>query len=542
MSSEQGPWQLLLDAVATLAADLGLDELLTRILNIAADLSDARYAALGVLDENGPDRLRTFVTHGMSAAQIKAVGDLPAGHGLLGLIIDHPEPLRLHDIAQHPASYGFPPHHPPMKSLLGVPVRIGDRVFGNLYLTEKRDGRDFTEQDEQLVVALAGAAGVAIENAQLHEDAQRREAWLSATAEITGLLAATDEDSDPLQVIADRARELSGADVAWVVAGEESSLSVQVVSGAPADPGAVAALDLSHSLARQVASSGTTVTIDDVASDNRLIDYAAELGWPRLGPAVMVPLASRAGVSGVLALAWVPARKSSYLQFDAALPTRFAEHAALALAIARSRHAEHQLAVLEDRDRIARDLHDVVIQRLFAAGLTLQSTIRGAMPPESVARLDAVVDELDITIRDIRRTIFALGTVDPAGADLQTEIARLVDRAAATLKFRPSLSILGPVRTVVPQSVAPDLLAVIAELLSNAARHSAATKVTLSVEAGAELTVMVADNGRGLPGSVDESGLANVRTRAQRLGGECTVTSSPGLGTKVCWQVPLARA
>ncbi len=539
MSSEQGPWQLLLDAVVTLAADLTLDELLTRIVHIAADLSEARYAALGVLDENGPERLRTFVTHGMSATQIKEVGNLPAGHGLLGLIIDHPEPLRLHDIGEHPASYGFPPHHPPMKSLLGVPVRIRNRVFGNLYLTEKREGQDFTEQDEQIVVALAGAAGVAIENARLHEDAQRREAWLAATAEITSLLAGSEAGSNPLQLIADRARELSGADVAWVMADEEAHLVVKVVAGAPADPDAVAALDLSHSLARRVASSGATVTIDDVATDTRLIDYANELGWPRLGPAVMVPLSSPTGGTGVLALAWTPARMWSYQQLDSALPTRFAEHAALALAIARSRHAEHRLALLEDRDRIARDLHDVVIQRLFAAGLTLQSTIRSAVPPESRARLDSVVDELDITIRDIRRTIFALGTVDDTGADLQTEIARLVDRAAATLKFRPSLSILGPVRTVVPKSVAPDLLAVIAELLSNAARHSAATSVALSVEAGTHLSVNVEDNGRGLQGPVDESGLANVRTRAKRLGGECTITSSPGQGTKVSWQVPL---
>ena len=157
---EQARWRLLLDAVVTMGADLSLDRLLSRIVAIAGDLAGAQYAALGVLGP-GPDRLRTFITHGLSQTQVNEIGDLPTGHGLLGLIIDRPEPLRLHDIAEHPASYGFPPGHPPMKSFLGVPVRIRDRVFGNLYLTEKVGGGDFTEQDEAIVVALAAADDVA---------------------------------------------------------------------------------------------------------------------------------------------------------------------------------------------------------------------------------------------------------------------------------------------------------------------------------------------------------------------------------------------
>ena len=208
---DRARWRLLLDAVVTMAADLSLDDLLSRIVEIASDLADAKYAALGVLGAGNDHRLQTFVTHGVTPDQHRAIGDLPTGHGLLGLIIDQPTPLRLHDIAEHPESYGFPPNHPPMRSFLGVPVRIRDKVFGNLYLTEKVGGGDFTEQDEAIVVGLAAAAGVAIENARLHEEAARRERWLAATAEITALLAGPGGQDEALQIVADHARELAAA-------------------------------------------------------------------------------------------------------------------------------------------------------------------------------------------------------------------------------------------------------------------------------------------------------------------------------------------
>ncbi|NUS53199.1 MAG: GAF domain-containing protein, partial [Nocardioidaceae bacterium] len=183
---DQRRLRLLLDAVVTIAADLSLDSVLSRIVEVAAELSGARYVALGVLGSGPERRLRAFVTYGVDADRRARIGDLPRGHGLLGLIIDRPEPLRLHDIAEHPASYGFPPHHPPMRSFLGVPVRIRDQVFGNLYLTEKSGDGDFTEADEAIVVALAAAAGVVVENARLYEEAARREQWLHATAELSG--------------------------------------------------------------------------------------------------------------------------------------------------------------------------------------------------------------------------------------------------------------------------------------------------------------------------------------------------------------------
>ena len=216
---EQARLRLLLDAVVSMAADLTLDGVLARIVEISRHLTGAQYAALGVLNSGPRKGLRTFVHHGMTPVQVEEIGDLPTGHGILGLLIDRPEPLRLHEIAAHPESYGFPPHHPPMRSFLGVPVRIRDQVFGNLYLTEKPGDGDFTQEDEEIVIALAAAAGVAIENARLYEEADRREEWLAATAEIIGLLSGSGAVEEALQVVADRARQVAGADVAWLVAG-----------------------------------------------------------------------------------------------------------------------------------------------------------------------------------------------------------------------------------------------------------------------------------------------------------------------------------
>ena len=535
---EQARLRLLLDAVVTMGADLSLDGVLSRIVAIASTLVDAEYAALGVLDTGPQRRLRTFIHHGMDSDVVTEIGELPTGHGLLGLLIDEPRPIRLHDIAAHPASYGFPERHPPMSSFLGVPVRIRDKVFGNLYLTEKAGGGNFTEEDEAIVIALAAAAGVAIENARLYEEAERRQLWLRATAEITSLLADPSESRDALQLVADRAREASGADVSWVVVGADSeSLELRVVSGVSSDVGAMRDLSMQHSLAAQVLHTGEAVAVRDLASDPRAVDPSSSLGWPSLGPAVVVPLGSGSGLEGVLALAWTPEHAAGFDAVDAALPASFAKQAALALQITRSREAQQRLDLLEDRDRIGRDLHDLVIQRLFAIGLSLESAARVAEVPDVSARLERAVDELDGTIKDIRRTIFALGTMD-ASTDVQTEIERIVDRAAATLKFRPTLRIEGPVRSVIGALVAPDLLAVLGEALSNASRHADASAVEVLVSAGDEVVVRVADNGKGMDHDVPESGLDSMRQRALKHGGTFTVNSEPGAGTTVTWAVP----
>lgn len=491
---QQARLQLLLDAVVTISADLSLDGVLSRIVAIASRLVDAQYAALGVLSAGRQRRLRTFVHHGISDDLAAEIGDLPTGHGLLGLIIDRPEPLRLHDIAEHPASYGFPADHPPMSSFLGVPVRIRDRVFGNLYLTEKAGGGDFTAEDEEVVVALAAAAGVAIENARLYEEAARREAWARATAGIAAALADPGTQADACATVAARAREVAEADAAWVTLGEPEDETVVGHSG-------------------------------------------AELAEAQRGPVLEVDFAPASGAPGTLSLAWSVDREDVFHALDDKLVVAYAEQAALALQLAEAREDQHRLEVFEDRDRIGRDLHDLVIQRLFAVGLGLQGTTRMVEKPEVAARLEQAVDDLDATIKDIRRAIFGLSSLETAG-DVQAEVTRLVERAASTLKFRPSLRFEGPVRTLVSGDLAPDLLAVLAEGLSNASRHAEASAVEVVLEAGERIVLTVRDNGRGMEASVVESGLANIRTRAEKRGGRLVVESAPGKGTSLSWEVP----
>lgn len=522
---DQARWRLLLDAVVGIGADLSLDGVLARIVRVSSELVGARYAALGVLGAGPGKRLRTFVHHGIGEQEVLEIGDLPTGHGLLGLIIDQPHPLRLHDIAEHPASYGFPPHHPPMRSFLGVPVRIRDQVFGNLYLTEKVGGEDFTQADEDIVVALAAAAGVAVENARLYEEASQRERWLSATAEITRLLSGTTVGADALQAVADSARAVAAADVAWILAGDaDAELALEAVSGQRVDAGLLESLARQDALAAEVVRTGEPTSVPDLEAEG-------------LGPAVVVPLRNGAGIEGVLALAWNPANVEAFHAVDAALPAAFAEQAALALQVARHREDQQKLAVLEDRDRIGRDLHDLVIQRLFAVGLGLQGAGRLAEQPQVAERLETAVDDLDATIRDIRRSIFALSSADES-TDLQSEMTRIVDRAAANLERRPTLTFRGPVRTRIAPRVAPHLLAVLGEALSNAVRHAGPAAIAVSLTVGDEIELVVRDDGVGMAGEVAESGLRNMRDRAERLGGSCRIESAPGSGTAVVWTVP----
>jgi signal transduction histidine kinase len=543
--TDQERLRLLLDAVVVIAADLDLDSVLARIVEVASRLADAQYAALGVLGAGPQRRLRAFVTHGLTPEQRTTIGDLPRGHGLLGLIIDRPEPLRLHDLTADPKSYGFPPEHPPMHSFLGVPIRIRDKVFGNLYLTEKVGGGDFTEQDEAIVVALAAAVGVVIENARLYEEAARRERWLAATAEITGLLLASRSRDDALRAVADRAREIAGADLGCVVLRHsDTELELQIVSGLP--PAAVvdALLPMDRTLAGLVISTGEALVVDDVATDPRLTEDLVEReGWPMIGPAIVVPLRTSSGIQGALTLAWSRDELTSFREVDVRLPQGFAEQAALALEVDQARVDHERLAVFEDRDRIGRDLHDLVIQRLFAVGLGLENTARMlGERPELAGRVSTAVDDLDSTIKDIRRSIFALSASQPPGPsdDVRRTVTDLVDRATRTLKFRPTLRFVGPVNAAVTPAVGPHLSAVLGEALSNVVRHAGADEVEVVLDGGhgEAVALTVRDNGLGIPARVPRSGLRNMDERAAALGGSCTVDSEPGAGTTVVWTVP----
>ncbi|MEU4791236.1 GAF domain-containing sensor histidine kinase [Micromonospora tulbaghiae] len=522
----------LLDAVVGIGSDLDLRSTLQRIVQSACELAGAQYGALGVI---GPDRmLHDFIVHGIGPELHAKIGELPHGRGVLGLLIDEPKPLRMPDITKHPKSYGFPPNHPPMHSFLGVPVRIRDHVWGNLYLAEKQGATEFTEDDEEIVVALAAAAGVAIENARLYALAHRRERWLAAAAEITSVLLGEVRRTDALTLVARRAREVAEAELALVLLydEDEAQFTVEVVDGA--DP-------VTRELVGAVLPAAETSFAASVTQGrhDQVDDLAAAAPWPRpvvAGPAVVSPLAAADALHGVLVIGYRPDHGPA-ADDDLALLASFAGQAALAMERARGQEERELLVVLEDRERIARDLHDVVIQRLFATGLQLQSGAMNARP-EAAKRINQAVDDLDATIRDIRRTIFELRT--PMSAALRTEIREAIEVAAESLGYRPDLELVGPIDSAVPEDLRPELTAVLREALSNAVRHAHADRVSVRVRVDAgRVEITVTDDGVGCDPEAARSGLVNLRERAERLGGEFTLRRAEPRGTEVRWSVPL---
>jgi signal transduction histidine kinase len=527
----------LLEAVVSVGSDLDLETVLRRIVETATKLVDASYGALGVVGEE--QTLLQFIPVGLSEEEIARIEHWPHGLGLLGLLIKDARPLRLGRISDHPESYGFPPGHPPMGTFLGVPVRVRDEVFGNLYLTEKRGGGEFDEEDEAIVIALATAAGVAVENARLYEESRRRETWLRASSEITTSLLSGAEPGHVLTVLAARARQMSDADLVQVLLSEPSgeSLRVEVAEGEGAEGLLGTAFEVSATLAGDVFTQGEPMSQADMQSAPYLDLPLRRLGY---GPGLMVPLGTSPNVRGVLALA----KRSGRLPFSAAdeqMIQAFAGQAAIALELAEARRDAERLGLLEDRDRIAKDLHDVVIQRLFATAMTLMSTVRLVERPEAAKRLQHAIDELDETIRQIRSSIFALQTApDEVAPSLRGKIVDLVEGAGGHLGFMPGLRMEGQIDTLVPEPVAEHLLAVLREALSNVVRHSRATRADVSAEVSSgELILTVSDNGVGLGEIARRSGLCNIEERAGRLGGTAELEQPEEGGTRLRWRIPL---
>jgi two-component system, NarL family, sensor histidine kinase DevS len=522
----------LLDAVVGIGTDLDLRSTLYRIVLAAVRLAGARYGALGVI---GPDRrLVEFITDGIDADVHASIGNLPTGRGVLGLLIDEPKPVRLRDIAEHPRSFGFPAHHPVMRSFLGVPIRIRDQVYGNLYLTEKRGAEEFTEEDEETMVALAVAAGVAVDNARLYAAAGHRQRWLEATAEITNVLLGEVDRTAALQLVARRAREVSGAQTVLVLLHQPAVDKFSVEVCEPDQRRVTGTLvPVGDTVLARALADGATVVVDNLTR-------AAGGTIPiSTGPALIAPLAASGTVYGLLVVAHAADGPRFDDELDVNLMSTFAGQAALAVERVRAQEERELLVVLEDRERIARDLHDVVIQRLFATGLHLQSAANLAARPEVGARINSAVDDLDATIRDIRSAIFELRT--PVNAALRADLRATVDAAAASLGFRPQLRLDGPIDSAVPDAVRPDLLAVLREALSNVVRHARASQVEVAIEVGdGRLRLAVTDDGVGPGEQVDErSGLANMRQRAAAHDGTLAVTAASGGGTRVDWSVPL---
>ncbi|MEU3447546.1 GAF domain-containing sensor histidine kinase [Streptomyces thermolilacinus] len=532
----------LLEAVVSVGRELDLSQVLRRIVEAAALLVDAQYGALGVI---GPDgrTLSQFLTVGLTEAEIARIGPLPAGHGILGELIRNPEPLRLTDLGAHEASYGFPPNHPPMRTFLGVPIRVRDEVFGNLYLTDKRGGLDFDAEDESVISTLSVAAGVAIDNARLYEASQRQQRWLQANAEITNSLLSGSPRLDVLELIARRAQDITGAqlaDVSVPVAGTDG-LVVELAIGADDDTRRGLVVPVEGTLSGAAYQAATPVTTTGLAEDDRYT--AGPRRFDGLGPAVAVPLGTEAkDTRGVLLLArsvGEPVFTEGELE-----PLRaFAGQAALALELAERRSDAEQLALLEDRDRIARDLHDLAIQRLFATGMTLQSAARLVQHEGAAERVSRAVGDLDETIKIIRSTIFGLrAREEDTGPSLRARAARAVGEAGTTLGFPPRLSMEGLLDTDVPPQVADHVMAALGEALSNVARHAHATRVEVSLQATAdEVVLTVTDNGRGIPTNGRRSGLSNLEERARSVGGAFDIQAPAEGGTRLLWRAPVAQ-
>ncbi|MFC9650192.1 MULTISPECIES: GAF domain-containing protein [unclassified Streptomyces] len=535
----------LLEAMCSAGTGLGQHSTLDRICETAAELADARYAAIGVVDEEG-EGLSDFVTYGASEDVARRIGRRPDGRsGLLGALIRDPGPIALTDLTTDPRAVGFPLGHPPMRTFLGVPVRLRDRTIGNFYLADKAGGGEFNDSDLRLLRVLATEAGVAIGNARLYEAARQRERWIDGSVAVTTTLLSGGDADDALSVVAEQGRRLSDSALGAVLLRERNgSLEVVAVSAehpvlrvgsrVPAAAPAVAAL-----------LAGESVFMDDASNDPRLVTGLAS----GFGPLMLLPLRTDGRVLGALVMPRTRGARP-FSRRERALATQFAAQAALALMMAEAQRDRERLAVLEDRDRIARDLHDLVIQRLFATGMTLERAQRGeTVAPEVHHGIDRAVAELDVTIQEIRTAIFALQqTPAEAPPGMRTRVLREINMAAVPLGFRPAHRFVGPVDSV-GELAGKNLIAALREALSNAFRHAHATRIEVVVDSTARLPdgrravrLSVADDGVGIPAGGRRSGLRNLGRRADSLGGSSTC--EPGLGergrgTTVVWEVPL---
>jgi signal transduction histidine kinase len=531
----------VLAAAVIAAASGGADEVtLDGILRAAVRHVDATYGALGLLTPDGR-QVDRFVVVGMDDTDAERIGRLPTGKGVLGLLIDDAAPLRLDDLGEHPAAIGFPPGHPPMRSFLGVPIRVGEAIFGNLYLTEKRGGGPFTDADTDVARALAAVAGLAITNARLAERSETRHRWSQATTEIaTALLSGADPD-DVLRAVSTQVAVLTDADMTGVLLPSVDDDSMTIVSAV----GALAAdyegvrLPLTGTYLGALHDAGVPRLMRDISTMPVIGQRAAAVVelTARFGPGMIAPMGNPPG-RGFLAVLRSSGREP-FSTDDLDLLATFATRASVVLELARTQQRERRLQVQADRDRIARDLHDHVVQRIFATALSLDRLSRVLQPeqPEAAERLGRIVDELDGTMAEIRAAIFELHQEDgPEPAAVRSQLADVVRQVTEGHDLQRDVRFRGPVDDL-PRELVPDLVAVVRELVTNVLRHARASRVTVTIGSADEVTVAVADDGCGLPDVTARSGLANLADRAERRGGQLTTSASTS-GTQVCWSVP----
>ncbi len=523
----QGRLRALLAATTAVNEGLDLSLTLQRITHAAMDLVGARFGALGIVDDDGT--LEQFIHVGMSETEAASISHLPEGHGLLGAVIAEQSAIRLAHLSHDPRSEGFPDHHPHMESFLGVPIRVRERTYGNLYLTERRDG-PFTEEDQELVTALAASAGVAIENARLFERSRRRQAWTRASAAFSGALLSGDVERAVLE-LAESCVEIHDAALVCVVVPDGDELRVQLARGALAEHIQGVTLGRAGTLAGAAIDTGRPV----IETKTRSHDLPVPLD---LGPAMALPLrATPEGIPGAITVARAPGA-SRFEDDDLDMAADFADQASIALELRRSMIDRQRMNLLDERNRIARDLHDLVIQRLFATGLSLQSTASHSSELHVRERVIDAVAQLDSTIDDIRTAIFAMSARSTAA--LRRRIIDLAGEYSKVLEFSPKTVFAGPVDLVSDEELADDVVAVVREGLSNAARHAHARSAEVRVQArNGEMIVTVRDDGVGIPDhAARSSGLENLRARARARGGAFTAKALAGGGTEIRWAAP----
>lgn len=529
----QGRLRALLRANRGVIEQLELPALLRQIVAAAVDLVGAEYGALGVIAPEGG--LEQFIHVGLTPERAKRIGELPRGRGLLGALIDDPRPIVLEHLATDARSAGFPPNHPEMDSFLGVPIRVGNEVFGNLYLTNQSSGR-FSNDDAELVVSLAATAGAAINNARLYQATRRRQERTSMAADlVTEILSG--RSSDPLRLVAARMQQLTRA---WRVhlltpTNSPDAFTVARLQGDDAVPAEGERFNVSGSPLEQVAATGRPELMDGDVRDLRSLTVRSSAGG-------VMCVAVRAGeqLEALLVVEREPGPER-FKALDLELASDLARQSALAVQLAGARAQQQRMELFEERARIARDLHDLVIQQIFSAGLGLQALAGALSDPAQSAQVESTVEQLDSAISQIRTIIFAL-TV-PADSQQPSVRHRLMDVAGevgVSMKKTASLSFSGPIDVLVRGSLADDVVAVVREALTNIARHAKAEEVSVFV--GAEdgtVLIEVIDNGVGVGPSTRRSGLANLGQRAAERGGEFELESDDN-GTRIRWSVPVS--
>ncbi|MBJ8341256.1 GAF domain-containing protein [Antrihabitans sp. YC3-6] len=529
----------LVEAMLTITSGLDLGETLRRIVRTAIDLVDARYGALGV---RGDDRqLVQFIHEGIDEDTRTKIGPLPQGRGVLGLLIDQPKPIRLDRLALHPTSVGFPTDHPPMNTFLGVPIRIGADVFGNLYLTEKSNGQPFTDDDQVLVQALAAAAGIAISNARLFESGRLRQAWIEATRDIsTELLAGKDIDG-AFSLIADKAMSLTPAAGHSLLAvqrdsAESRSKTTELVvidsAGSRLDGLVGATLQLAGTALGRVFTERVPMRFDALDADDTS-------GLPaHSGPVLMLPLRTADTVLGIL-IKIRPVGAPLFSDDQLEMMSTFADQAALALQLATAQQRMRERDVLGDRDRIARDLHDHVIQRLFAVGMSLQSTVSRTRSTEVQQRLIDTMDDLQSVVQEIRSTIFDLHPDNSGHTRLRQRLNEVIAQTTANSRVRTTVRMSGPLSVIDPH-LADHVEAVVRESVGHGVQYGHAKEISIAISVANDLTIEIVDDGVELPDDIIASGRHSLAARALDVGGTHAIHSVADGGTRIVWSAPIS--